>query len=129
MADMSFYSNLLLRINLPESLFFSNLCTLMHMHSRGEGAHQEEATATLWEGIVLQRGGSVVGVYNMAWLLPQMGDPRGKLCGIGQRCRKENHSSFLWEKDNGFLPDHAPLPVLHVVHLVKDDPSNFTLQL
>ena len=93
------------------------------------GAHQEEAAPALGEGIVLQGGGPEVGVDHVAGLLAQVGHPGGKLDGVGQRSRQEHHLGLLRQEDDGLLPDHAALPVLHVVHLVKDDPGHLPLQL
>ena len=35
-----------------------------------------------------------------------------------------HHLGLILQEDDGLLPHNAALPVLHVVHLVKDDPGN-----
>ena len=85
--------------------------------------HQVEPRAASREGIVLQRGGSKVGVHHMARLLVQLTHPAGKLAGIGQRGRQEHHAYALGQEDDGLFPHHTSLPVLHVMNLIKDDPS------
>lgn len=78
---------------------------------------------------MLQWGGSEVGVDHMAGLLVQVAHPACKLAGVGQRGGQEHHAHAFGQKDDGLFPYHPPLPVLHVVHLVKDDPCNFPQQL
>ena len=52
---------------------------------RQGATHQVEPRAASREGIVLQGGGSKVGVHHMARLLVQVANPASKLAGIGQR--------------------------------------------
>ena len=44
-----------------------------------------DAISTLWEKVVLQRGGSEVGVDDVARLTVCLCDPLGELHGVGNR--------------------------------------------
>ncbi len=41
----------------------------------------------------------------------------------------EHHLGGPWQEDDGLLPHDAPVAVLHVVHLVEDDPRQLPQQL
>lgn len=58
-----------------------------------------------------------------------LSDPASKLCCVGQRGRQEHHPDGSGQEDDGLLPDHPPLPVLHVVHLIKHHPRHLPQQL
>lgn len=94
---------------------------------KGEGStDQIKARAASREGIVLQGCGSEVCVHHMARLLVQVAHPASKLAGIGQRGRQEHHANAFGQEDDGLLPHHASLPVLHVMDLVKDHPCHLS---
>lgn len=99
-------------------------------HDRGGArAHQIQPRPASGEGIVLKGRGPEVCIHNMARLLVQMAHPASKLAGIGQGGRKEHHAYALGQEDDGLLPHNAPLPVLHVMHLIKDHPGNLSKDL
>lgn len=107
------------------------LCFVMQMPIGWQKttSHQIQSRAADWKGIVLKRSGSEVSVHHVAGLLVQMANPACKLAGVGQSGRQEHHAYSLGQEDDSFLPNHSPLTVLHVVHLIKDDPCHLSQQL
>jgi hypothetical protein len=87
-------------------------------------AHQEEALAAEREAVVRERRRPLVGVDDVARARVQEGDPARKLERVRQRRGEEDHPHLGRHQDDHLLPDDAALAVLHVVHLVEDDPRD-----
>ncbi len=49
-------------------------------------------------------------------------DPLRKLSGVGRGGGQEHHTHVLRQHDDNLLPHNAPFSVVHIVHLVEDDP-------
>ncbi|RUS89107.1 hypothetical protein EGW08_003115, partial [Elysia chlorotica] len=78
--------------------------------------------------IVFQGNRSLQGVHHvnlLAFDFP-LPDPGSKLHGVGYGRTQQDDIDVLGQHDEDFLPDHAPLAVVDVVHLVEDNPLKVT---
>ena len=96
----------------------------------GGEAHQVQPLgSTSHTHPVLQGGGAEVGVDDVAGVGSQLGHPGRELGRIRQGGGQEHHAGVLGQENDGLLPDHPPLAVLHVVDLIKDDPGHLPQDL
>ena len=68
-------------------------------------------------------------IDDMARLMMQVGDPLGKLSGVGDSGGQKDVVHVVRQQDDGLLPHHASLLVSHVMDLVKYYPSNLEICL
>ena len=71
---------------------------------------------------MLERHGSLVGGGDVYFPSLRAPNPIAELNGIGSSRGKENEVDAVREHNDHFLPHHPSLRIVHVVHLVEDDP-------
>ena len=49
-------------------------------------------------------------------------NPVSKFKSVGDGCREHDHVDVVRQHDDDLLPDNATLSVVHIVHLIEDDP-------
>ncbi len=75
---------------------------------------------------MLERGRSILGVYYVADLMFDGAYPFSKLPRVWDGGRQKDESHLRVQEDHGLFPDHSSLFISHVVHLIKDDPCDFS---
>jgi hypothetical protein len=79
--------------------------------------------------VVLERNGPLVGGGDVDALALGAADPVGELDGVGGGGREEDHIDVVREHDDDLFPDHAPLTVIYIMNLVKDDPLDVSYEV